>query len=48
LPQSDLADLLASGQGIEVSCDACGRKYDITAEALAGLLVATDSSGLKN
>jgi molecular chaperone Hsp33 len=48
LPRTDLADLLSTGQGIEVSCDACGRKYDITTEALAGLLVSSGDSGLKN
>lgn len=48
LPKEDLAELIASGQGIEVSCDACGRRYDIAMEHLVGLLVNRDDSGLKN
>ena len=38
LPKSDLADLIAEGRVIELSCDFCGQTYDISPGQLAGLL----------
>ncbi len=42
LPKTDIAELLQGGTGIEVSCDACGQRYQIDDEELATLL--TDES----
>jgi redox-regulated HSP33 family molecular chaperone len=43
LLQTDIAELLDEGKGIEVSCDACGEKYEITGEELAALLGGGES-----
>jgi molecular chaperone Hsp33 len=38
LPKSDVADLIAEGRVIELSCDFCGQTYEISPGQLAGLL----------
>jgi molecular chaperone Hsp33 len=38
LPKQDLADLIAGGNNIELSCDFCGQAYNVSPAQLSGLL----------
>lgn len=38
LAKGEIAELLTDGKSIEVSCDACGARYDIGTDQVAGLL----------
>lgn len=40
LPKSDLQELIADGEAIEVCCESCGQRYDISLEELGALLLA--------
>lgn len=44
LARSEIAEFLQEGKAIETSCDACGRRYQISTEQLAELLGAGDAS----
>lgn len=38
LPKGDIRDLMNSGEHLHISCDYCGREYELSPKALAGLL----------
>ncbi len=43
LPKSEIGEILAEGTGIELDCNACGQKYQVSTDELATLLLpATD------
>ncbi|MGH9458499.1 MAG: Hsp33 family molecular chaperone HslO [Thermoanaerobaculia bacterium] len=43
LPRSEVAELIASGEGAEVVCQFCGRKYQFTSDELLALPGAADA-----
>jgi molecular chaperone Hsp33 len=44
LARSEIADLLREGEAVEINCDACGERYEVSTDQLAELLVARDTS----
>jgi molecular chaperone Hsp33 len=48
LARSEIAELLAEGEAIETSCDACGQSYEISTDQLAELLATDSGSDLPN
>ncbi|MCP4444414.1 MAG: Hsp33 family molecular chaperone HslO [Myxococcales bacterium] len=41
LPKSEIGEILAEGEGIELDCNACGQKYQVSTDELATLLLPT-------
>ena len=39
LPKSEIGEILAEGKGIELDCNACGQKYQVSTDELATLLI---------
>ncbi len=39
LPKSEIGEILAEGKGIELDCNACGQKYQVSTDELASLLI---------
>ncbi len=42
LPKSEIGEILVEGKGIELDCNACGQKYQVSTDELATLLLPTD------
>ena len=41
LPRSDIEEMVQDGKPLEITCDYCGREYNIATERLRGLLGAS-------